>query len=342
MPIIPESTYRAPMGFKNGHLQSIFPTLFRKIDDVNYQRERLETSDGDFVDLDWSRVGGDRLVILSHGLEGNSARQYIKGMARIFNQAGWDALPWNYRSCSGEANRLLASYHSGFTDDLDRVVTHAAAREKYQEIALIGFSIGGNITLKYAGEMGEDIHPLIKRIVAFSVPCDLHKSAIQLARPSNKIYMKRFLKMLHLKIKDKMKMMPGAINDDDYHLIKTFEDFDNRYTAPLNGFKDAHEYWEKASCKRYLPAIAIPSLLVNAANDPFLTPECFPVREAVENANFFLESPPSGGHTGFIEFNTAGHYWSEKRALAFVTETGPLFSAMEPDELIQKSRAVNQ
>ncbi|MCK8602770.1 YheT family hydrolase [Desulfoferrobacter suflitae] len=317
MPLFSPSSYSPPPFFSHGHVQTIFPALFRKVHGVSYQRERISTPDDDFLDLDWSTTGANRLAILSHGLEGNSNRSYILGMARALNRRGWDALAWNFRGCSGEPNRSIRFYHSGATEDLHAVVAHVEARKSYAAIVLIGFSMGGNITLKYLGERSPHIAAL-KAAVAFSVPCDLRAGSIKMAEFSNTIYMIRFLRTLHHKIRNKMRLMPAQINDIGYRQIKTFQQFDDRYTAPLHGFENAQDYYRKASCKQFLKNISIPALLINARNDPFLAPSCFPLAEAQHNPNLYLEIPESGGHVGFIDFNPAGEYWSEQRAMQFI------------------------
>ena len=243
MPLILRSSYVAPILFGNGHIQTLFPTLFRKVRGVQYQRERIHTPDDDFLDLDWSRVKAKRVAIISHGLEGNSDRAYILGMVRALNRSGWDALSWNVRGCSGEPNRKVRFYHSGATEDLQVVMQHVLDSREYTTIALVGFSLGGNMILKYLGERGPAAGSEIFGAVACSVPCDLHSSSLKMARLANRIYMKRFTCMLHEKIKTKMRIMPGKISDAGYHRIKTFKDFDDRYTAPLHGFLDAEDYW---------------------------------------------------------------------------------------------------
>ena len=320
MPLITESSYVPPFGFSNGHIQSLFPTLFRAVRGVVYERERMWTPDDDFLDLDWSRVGGERLVIITHGLEGNSERWYVLGVVRAVNRCGWDGLAWNMRGCSGEPNRKLRSYHSGASEDLGAVIEHVIDRQSYRSIALVGFSLGGNMTLKYLGEQGENLDPSIIMTATCSVPCDLASGAEQMAKYSNRIYMRRFTRMLHEKIRAKMRIMPDMISDEGYHQIKTFKEFDNRYTAPIHGFRDAEDYYRQASSKQYLQAITIPSLLVNAQNDPFLAEACYPIAEAEANPNFFLEMPESGGHVGFISFNKKGEYWFESRAVSFFKE----------------------
>ncbi len=318
MPLLPRSSYSPPSFLANGHLQTLLPTLFRRVRDVCYQRERIDTPDGDFLDLDWSKVGAEKVAILSHGLEGSSQSPYMRGMVRALNQNGWDALAWNFRGCSGEPNKTLRFYHSGATEDLQAVISAVMTQTEYSEIALVGFSLGGNLALKYLGEQEKKVHPLIKKAVAFSVPCDLAASVRKLAKPSNRVYMKRFLVMLHQKIKAKMKVMPGQISDDGYERLKNFRDFDDRYTAPLHGFKDAEDYWQKCSCRAFLKTIPIPTLIVNAKDDPFLAPSCYPLEEANANPNLFLEMPDSGGHMGFMSLNHGGQYWSEWRAISFL------------------------
>ena len=307
--------YKPPLFFNNGHIQTIYPVLFRQVA-TTYQRERIQTFDNDFLDLDWSCHNHDRLVIISHGLEGNTHRAYVKGMVNAVTQSGWDALAWNYRSCSGEPNQQLRSYHNGVTDDLACVIDHAKSKEKYTQMALIGFSLGGNLSLLHLGKDHPD--PIIKKAVAFSVPCDLKGSSKVLKKPSNRLYMKRFLVLLHKKIQAKMQVFPNEINDKGYSKIKDFKGFDDRYTAPIHGFKDALDYWKKCSSKRVIPDINVPTLIVNALDDPFLSKSCFPIQEAAENRNITLCTPESGGHVGFVAFNPQNRYWSEEMAVSFL------------------------
>ncbi len=318
MPVIAKSSYVPPIGFSNGHIQSLFPTLFRRVKEVQYERERIWTPDEDFLDLDWSRVGAKQLAIITHGLEGNSERWYTLGMVRAVNRSGWDGLAWNMRGCSGEPNNKLRSYHSGASEDLHTVVQHVIDNQEYGSIALVGFSLGGNMTFKYLGERGQNVDPAITGAVACSVPCDLAAGAEEMAKASNRMFMKRFTRMLHEKIKAKKRIMPDRISDEGYHQIKTFEEFDNRYTAPIHGFRDAEDYYRQASSKQFLQNISVPSLLVNAQNDPFLAGPCYPVEEAKASPNFFLEMPESGGHVGFISFNKKREYWFESRVVSFL------------------------
>ena len=319
MPIL-HSTYSTPWYFRNGHLQTILPALFRQVRGVNYKRERIFTSDDDFLDLDWSAVGSSQLVLISHGLEGSSETQYAKGMCKSANRNNMDALVWNYRGCSGAVNKQPRFYHSGETGDLDTVMRHVLALGKYHQIYLIGFSVGGNITLKYLGEQKYPIPGVIKCAVTFSVPCDLAGCALQLAGRVNWIYMNRFIKSLSAKIKSKALIFPEKLDVKHLKNIKNFQQFDTQYTAPLHSYSSAEDYWEANSSKQFLKNIYVPTLIVTAQNDPFLSPSCYPILEAQSNKNLFLEMPKYGGHCGFGLPWQHPEYWSEWRAINFIKE----------------------
>jgi predicted alpha/beta-fold hydrolase len=319
MPLIQHSDYKAPFFLQNRHLLTIYPTLFRRIKRASYERLRMPTEDGDFLDLDFSYTGSDRIVIILHGLEGSADRKYVIGMVQIFNKGGYDTVSLNFRGCSGEPNKNLRFYHSGETGDLAQVVSHLAATGKYSSIHLVGFSLGGNVTLKYLGEQGDRINPLIGAAVAISVPCDLKASSAELEKSHNTIYMKRFIRALGYKLEQKARRFPDLLRLDNYGQIRTFKQFDDLYTAPIHGFADALTYWAACSSKPYLKNIHIPALLINALDDPFLAPECFPYEEAAQSSHFYLETPRYGGHVGFVTFGEP-EYWSEKRAFAFIDQ----------------------
>ncbi len=305
-------SYSAPAILFNKHFETIFPSLFRKVKLTSYQRERIITPDNDFLDLDWLKQGSKDLVIISHGLEGNSERSYVKGMANIFFENGFDVLAWNYRGCSGEMNNQLRFYHSGATDDLETVLNHAS--KMYDQISLVGFSLGGNLTLKYLGEQ-KNLNPSLKKAVAFSVPLDLYHSCLQILKPSNWIYHQRFLRSLKAKVLQKSKFREG-IAVSKLNRIKTLLEFDDHFTAPIHGFENAIDYYIKSSSLSFLEHIKLPTLIVNAKNDPFLSQECFP--ELAHHPFIKFEKPERGGHVGFAQFNQNGLYWSELRALAFI------------------------
>lgn len=288
------------------------PALFRRVKPVTTLRERLELEDGDFLDVAWSGKSGHRLAILSHGLEGSSDAAYIQGMARSLTAAGWDVLAWNFRGCGVEPNRMLSFYHSGATEDLDEVVRYALTVHPAEEICLIGFSLGGNLTLKYLGEPRTRSEK-IRCALAFSVPCDLADSARKLSDPANRVYMRRFLASLRAKLRVKETLFPGDLDLAGLDQITDFLQFDDRFTAPLHGFKDAVDYWTRSSCRQFLPDIQVPTLLVNALNDPFLGQSCYPWEEAKESGSFHLETPASGGHLGFPP--SGGSSWMERRVL---------------------------
>lgn len=298
-----------------GHFQTILPAIFRKpVLGVLPDSLRLDTGDGDFLGMDHYRAGNSRVGIISHGLEGSSRAPYVLGMVSALLVAGWDVIAWNFRSCGGEMNRLPRFYHSGETGDLHRVIQHALG--DYPEVALVGFSLGGNMMLKYLGEDPERVPEGVRAAVAFSVPCDLESSAGRLDRWENRIYTRRFLRSLRAKVQEKARLLPGIFEAAGAESVSSFREFDDQFTAPVHGFRDALDYWRKSSCRQFLPAISIPTLVANARNDPFLTPKCFPVKEAEENENLSLEMPTDGGHIGFRR--RGGLYWSEGRTVGFL------------------------
>jgi predicted alpha/beta-fold hydrolase len=273
-------------------------------------------ADGDFVDLDWLRGGHSRLVILSHGLEGSSDAVYIRRVSAVLRSAGFDVLAWSYRGCSGEPNELKRSYHSGESGDLREVIEYAV--KEYQEAALVGFSLGGNISLKYLGEV--EPHEKVKAAVAISAPVDLAASANVLdVRPGNRIYLRRFLRSLIAKIESKKLRFPDDFDIEGVGEIRSFREFDDRYTAPLHGFADAKDYWAKSSSLQFLPNLTLPALLLNAQNDPFLSPESFPVDLAKGSRFLHLETPASGGHVGFVR-SWSDLSWMGKRAVEFLNQ----------------------
>lgn len=315
MPLLPTPPYEPSLPLlRNGHIATIWPTVLRRVPEVPYQRERIETADGDFLDLAWVRRGAAQVAILSHGLEGNADRSYMRGMARAL--AGWDVLAWSFRGCSGTPNRLLRSYHSGATDDLDAVVQHALA-QGYRSMVLVGFSLGGNLTLKYLGERGAALDTRIHKAAVFSVPVDLDAGCNRLDGPGCELYRWRFLRTLRAKTMQKQQAFPGRLPRVDPAAITTLRRFDDHVTAPSHGFADAADYYARCSSKQFLSGIRIPTLLVNAADDPFLPDACYPFDEARASEHVFLEVPRFGGHVGFVDLNHGGRYWSEQRAVAF-------------------------
>lgn len=323
MPVL-ASTYTPPLGFSGGHLQTVYASVVRRVDLCYDQRERIDTSDGDFLDLDWAAARSaaafgstPRVAIVTHGLEGSSDGAYVRGMARILVRRGWDVCAWNLRGCSGEPNRRAATYHSGKTEDLARVVEHVIEQD-YTTVGLVGFSLGGNLTLKYLGERGGAVDARIRGAAAFSVPVDLQASSHQINRLTNWHYRQYFLQSLRRKIRQKADQHPETIRTEPLRHIRTLRAFDDAYTAPLNGFRDADTYYRAASSQSVLADITRPTLLINAANDPFLSASCYPTEQAADHPHLSLEVPASGGHVGFVSFNETGAYWSERRAASFL------------------------
>lgn len=315
MPLIP-STYRAPWWLRNGHRQTVLGA-FRPAPALRYERERIETPDGDFLDLDWLAASAGRpLALLSFGMEGHAQRPYVRGMADAFRGAGWDVVVWHYRSTSGEPNRKLHFYHSGMVEDLEAVLSQAR-RRGYRRIALIGFSLGGNMVLNYLGRRGHDAAPEVVAAAVFSVPCEVMDCAQRLRAPENELYTRRFLESFREKIRGKMPHWPGRISDEGYETIRTLEDYDARYTAPHFGFPDVPTFYRAVSSRYVLANIARPTLMVNALDDPFMGPLCFPTEAAQAHPLLVLETPAYGGHLGFLRGPFHRHNWCEERAVEF-------------------------
>ena len=314
MPIL-KSNYSPKGWLKYGHLQTIYPSYFRKVNFAFSERQRITLTDGDFLDLDWKKNGNKKLLVLCHGLEGSSSSTYILGMAKHFHESGFDILAINYRSCSGEMNINMRFYHHGATDDLHEVMHYCAA---YEQIHLMGFSLGGNLVLKYVGEDLFEKPENLKSVTAFSVPVDLEDCVHEIHKVKNQIYVQNFLGTLKKKIKAKAEDLP-ELKTEHLKKIKSLVDFDNHYTAPIHGFKDAYDYYKKVSSKRFLKSIKIPALIVNAEDDPMLGEFCYPTEVAEKSENIYFMQPKNGGHCGFIE-KDKDTYWSEKVALWFIQE----------------------
>lgn len=314
MPLI-DSNYKTSLIFQNGFISTVYSGLIRKIK-IQQQRERICLRDGDFLDLDWSyaKGGSTDLIILLHGMEGNGQRPYVSGVAHYFNSNKIDAVCVNFRSCSGELNRSFSSFHSGQTNDLDDVIQQIISKKKYDSIFLKGVSLGGNIVLKYLGET-TNLSPKIKAAMAVSVPIDLAESSRELHRFKNILFHIYFMIGLKLKLKQKHRQFPEKLSKKNLWSIWTLRDVDEHYTAPANGFKNADDYYSKSSSKSFLIDIQTPVLLLNALNDSFLSPSCYPFETAKKSSFLYLETPKYGGHVGFVSPDVI--YYNEKRALEF-------------------------
>ncbi len=315
MAISRSSNYPGPPWYQfNGHLQTILPAFGGP--EVTYQRERLTLEDGDFVDLDWLRQeqGSSALVILTHGLEGNSQRPYMRSAAHFFHERGWDALSWNCRSCSGEMNRALRLYHHGEIEDIHAVTSHALNVGAYSQVVLIGYSMGGAMLTKYLSVHHDRLPESIIGGIAFSSPFDLKASVDALEIPGNKIYKKRFLRQLSEKLKIKNERYPGVVDISKLADVRAWRDFDEWFTAPLLQLGGADDFYEIASAKNFVHTLNRPVLAVSALNDPIITDDCLPLEEAPNHKYLQLELTEEGGHVGFSLKDRSKNNWMNLRA----------------------------
>jgi predicted alpha/beta-fold hydrolase len=320
MPVL-SSDFLPTIPFRNGYFNTTYRPLFMK-DKATYERKRIKTWDQDFFDLDFSLVGSETLVLLIHGLEGSSESRYMSSNVNHLNSKGLDTVCFNLRGCSGEDNLLLATYHSGKTEDVDFVVNHLIDTYKYKNIIIIGFSLGGNLTLKYIGEKGNNISPIIKGGIAASVPIDIGSAEIEMDKLKNKLYMEMFFKTMKNKILEKAFKFPEYKLDQGKLFKATkFKHLEHLYTVPVFGFESPEDYWKKASSKPYLSNIKKPTLLINAKDDTFLSRECYPYEEAENSEFFFFEETKFGGHVGFMSsFKPKENMWLEHRIVRFINE----------------------
>ncbi len=304
--------------FKNTHFSTIYSAKIRQVQGVHQKRERFDLPDGDFIDIDWSfplsRKQKKNVALLFHGLEGDAQRTYMLAMAKLLNRNGYAVAAVNFRGCSGSENRLYRSYHSGETEDIRFIIKSIALRDTYTSMFLYGVSLGGNALLKYLGE-NKDIPKIVKAASTIGVPIDLKASLEQLTHKENIVYRTSFLLDLKRKYRKKMKQFPDQMSLEIYSKIHSLKDFDDVYTAPAHGFKDALDYYEKASSFKYLSSIKIPTFILNAKNDSFLHGDCYPYEVAKSSKYLFLETPEHGGHVGF--YLSGGFYYNEQRTLEF-------------------------
>ncbi|MTB49833.1 YheT family hydrolase [Lewinella sp. W8] len=302
------------------HYQTIVPNVFRSVP-VTYRRERIDTPDGDFLDLDWLDQAAEtsrKLVILSHGLEGDSSRVYVASAARYFYRHGWHALAWNCRSCSGEMNLTPKLYSHGQSEDLELVVNHAIHTGDFDQIVLVGYSMGGNLTLKYLGTMGRNRPEQVTHGVAFSAPVFIEHSADSLDQTGNWIYRRKFFRALAQKIGAKEAQFPGRVDMSKLKDVRVWRDFDRWFSAPIGGFDDLNAYYAYLSSGNFVEGTTAPVLIVNAKNDPIVPDACNPTQLARRHELITLETPAEGGHVGFA-LRGKDHNAMDERALEFVS-----------------------
>lgn len=316
MPVLEAVDFNPKSVFKNGHLGTLIPHFFSHSKLKIFTRMRLNTPDGDFLEVDKIINNNKTLAVLCHGLEGSSDSNYIHNMAALLSQKNFDIVAINYRGCSGTPNHKLRMYHSGATDDIHFVISQF--EDDYEELVLIGYSLGANMVIKYNGEKTFTKSPKLKASVGISAPCDLAASSEVISKKENYMYEKRFLISLTEKVKLKAKKYPDQINLDLLPRTKTLKDFDNYFTGPIHGFKDADEYYELNSSNRFLSNISRPTLIINAINDPFLDYNTFPYEQAQQSEYVHLLTPKYGGHVGFMSWGMK-YSWADLKALDFLT-----------------------
>lgn len=313
------SNVRPPLLQFNGHLQTILGNTFRKLEKPNWQKERFSTSDEDFLDLYWLTKSSKNLVVITHGLEGNAERGYITGIVREIADLDIDILSWNCRSCSEEINLTAQLYGHGQIDDLHEILNYAIEKNKYESVFLVGVSMGANMSTKFATLRANKIDSHLKGVVAISSPCDLEECSNRLDLWQNFYLKKRFLNKLKEKIKIKAGQFPEIYNTENLEKVKVWKDFDDWYSAPINGYRDSAEFYIQSSPNTFLPHMETPILIINALNDPIFGENCFPYAIAEKNSYVTLDAVRFGGHTGFAMKGHRGNY-AEMRTRSFLIE----------------------
>ena len=314
------SSYTAPWWLPGGHAQTVYAALLAPRPRVALRRERWDTPDGDFIDLDWveeSLITQRPLVVLFHGLEGSSRSQYAVTLMAAVRDAGWRGVVAHFRGCSGETNRLPRAYHSGDAAEIDWIVRRLRREHAGAPLFAAGVSLGGNALLKWLGEKGDAAGSVVKRAAAVSAPLDLMASGAALGNGLNLNYARHFLRTLKPKALAKLSAHPGLYDATRVRASRTLREFDDCVTAPLHGFRDTDDYWTRASSKPGLKDIRVPTLVINARNDPFLPAEALPLPSEVAPA-VTLEQPADGGHAGFVTGPFPGNLgWLPRRLLDY-------------------------
>ncbi len=319
--------FQPARGLSNPHLQTLFSPLLRKRPGLSRWRERITLSDGDFVDLDWAGPTAGPIVMILHGLTGSSNSLYALGLQQALLSMGIRSLVLNFRGCSSEPNLLPRSYHAGDTADLAEVYQIIKKRHPHTPVAIAGYSLGGNVLLKWLGEMGDQ--STVSAAVAVSVPFELEKGAARLNQGFSRIYRNKMLNELKRSFIQKQKAFQqqrtsahlttlAQLGDLKRH--KTFYEFDEHVISKLHGFSGARDYYQKSSCRQYLNRICTPTLIIHSKDDPFTTPDSIPTHQEVSEA-VRLEITDQGGHVGFVSGKLSDPvYWLEKRIPIFLKD----------------------
>lgn len=296
-----QSRYRAPAWLPGGNLQTLYAALLARRQPVDYRRERWDTPDGDFIDLDWTAARATArapLLALFHGLEGSSDSHYARALMHAAIDRGWQGVVVHFRGCSGELNRLPRAYHSGDSAEIDWILRRLQAQHANVPLHAAGVSLGGNALLKWLGEQGTAARSVVHRAAAISAPVDLTAAGDALERGFNMVYTKNFLGTMKRKALAQLQVHPGLFDGERVRAARTLREFDDLVTAPLHGFRNVDDYWTRASSKPHLAGIAVPTLLLNARNDPFLPAAALPAAAELSAAVTAL-FPAAGGHVGF-------------------------------------------
>ncbi len=320
-----ETNFKAAWWLKNPHLQTLYPALLRSKSALALRRERLITSDQDFIDLDWYGENHQPLVILLHGLSGSFQSSYIVGLQRSLSNNGFRSVVLNFRGCSGEYNHTARCYHSGETEDIHFLYQTLRQREPNAPMAAIGFSLGGNVLLKW---LGEQTQLSLFAAVAVSVPFLLNACATKLDQGFSKVYRKHLLDELKDYIREKHRYLLQLNQHEeanklaqlgDLSDINSFWQYDNRVVAKLHGFKNSLDYYQRSSSRQFLKTITVPTLLIQAIDDPFMTESVIPSLDELSSC-VQLEQTPKGGHVGFIMGNNPfkPSYWLDQRIPEFL------------------------
>ncbi len=320
------STFRPARWLPGPHLQTIGARVLRPRKNGALWRERIELPDGDFVDLDFATDpkilprNGRPLVLLLHGLEGSAQSKYALETYRALSQHGIAAVGLNFRSCSGELNRLPRLYHSGDTEDIEYILRLLAERFPNRRRGVIGFSLGGNALLKFLGESGDDARRYVQAAAAVSVPYDLSAGADYLDRPSGRIYMWFLLRKLQRKVRAKLKVMPPEVDTSRALSATTFREFDDAATAPLHKFDGVEDYYRRSSSAQFVTRIRIPTLLLQSTDDPFQPGRCVPVDAFRDNEHILSVVVKNGGHVGFVARSLPWKpvFWGEREMARFM------------------------
>ena len=315
MPII-KSEFKPAPWLKNPHLQTIWAVYFKPRPQLSLHNQRLELSDGDFLDLLHTEIQDKPIVLILHGLEGCIESHYAKPLIKQLEDAGYAVYFMYFRGCSGELNRLPRSYHSGDTADLGFVVKSIKEQHGSNPFAVIGFSLGGNVLLKWLGEQGKDCP--VKTAIAVSVPFKLSDAADRLAKSFSRVYQNYLVSRCQRKYKRKTTVMNTGL-DVNVDKQNTFYKFDDKITAPLHGFNDANDYYEKSSSLQFIKDIQKPTLIIHAKDDPFMWQDTAPTESDLSNT-VELELTNKGGHVGFIggKYPWKTSYWIESRILEWL------------------------